>query len=120
MALAHAQPLDVINVRPLAEQLHQTKSHSLLKTEKLQLMRVVLAAGQSMPEHHVAGEVTVQCLEGEVQLSTPGRSCALAAGEVMALPPNASHALLAISDSSLLVTILLHQVPGQESQGGPG
>ena len=109
MALVHAQPLDVISLRPLSAQSDPTKTHSLLKTDKLQLMRLVLAAGQSVPEHQVAGEITIQCLEGEVLLSTPRRACALTAGELVALPAGEPHSLLAKSYASLLVTILLHQ-----------
>lgn len=107
MALIHAQPFDVISLKPLAGKLHEVKTHSLLKTGQLQLMRVVMAAGQSMPEHHVAGEITVQCLEGKVLISTPGRSCALVAGELMVLPAHEPHGLKALADSSLLVTVLL-------------
>lgn len=109
MALVHAQPLDVISVRPLAAQLHGVKTHSLLKTNKLQLMRLVLAAGQHVPEHQVPGEITIQCLEGEVVVNTPGLARTLMAGELMALPGNEPHAVKAVSDASLLVTILLHQ-----------
>ena len=107
MALIHAQPFDVISLKPLAGKLHEVKTHSLLKTGQLQLMRVVMAAGQTMPEHHVAGEITVQCLEGNVLITTPGRACSLAPGELMALPAHEPHGLKALSDSSLLVTVLL-------------
>ena len=109
MALDHAQPLDVISVRPLAAQLPEVKTHSLLKTDKLQLMRLVLAAGQTVPEHHVSGEITIQCLEGEVLVSTSRRACPLAAGDLMALPAQEPHALQANTDASLLVTILLRR-----------
>ena len=107
MALVHAQPLDVINLQPLGAQLPDVKTHSLLKTGKLQLMRLVMATGQSVPEHHVAGEITIHCLEGSVLVRTPGRSTALAAGELMALSAREPHALQAVTDASLLVTILL-------------
>ena len=120
MALEHAQPLDVIDARPLAGQLHEVKNHSLLKTHTLQLMRVVMAAGQAQPQHHVAGEMTIHCLEGRVRVTTPERSCELGPGQVTALPAQASHSLEALSDTSLLLTILLHQVPGEKNQGGPG
>ncbi|MDP3354577.1 MAG: cupin domain-containing protein [Polaromonas sp.] len=109
MALIHAQPFDVISLKPLAAKLHEVKSHSLLKTSQLQLMRVVMLTGQTMPEHHVAGEITIQCLEGNVMISTLGRSSALAAGELMALPAHEPHGLKAVADSSLLVTVLLQQ-----------
>lgn len=108
MALVHAQPLDVISVRPLAVQLRDVKTHSLLKTGKLQLMRLVLAAGQNVPEHQVPGEITIHCLEGEAAVSTPGRSSTLKAGDLMALPGGEPHALKAITAASLLVTILLN------------
>lgn len=108
MALDHAQPLDIINVQPLAGKLQGVKTHSLLKTGKLQLMRLVLAAGQSVPEHQVPGEITIQCLEGEAVVSTPGISRTLRAGELMALPGGEPHALKASTAASLLVTILLH------------
>jgi quercetin dioxygenase-like cupin family protein len=107
MALIHAQPFDVISLQPLAGKLREVKTHSLLKTGQIQLMRVVMAQGQTMPEHHVAGEITLQCLEGSVLISTPGRSCALAAGELMALPGHEPHGLKALADSSLLVTVQL-------------
>lgn len=108
MALVHAQPLDIINVQPLGGRLHEVKTHSLLKTRKLQLMRLVLAAGQSVPEHQVPGEIIIHCLEGEAVVSTPGLSRTLGAGELMALPGGAPHALKASTAASLLVTILLN------------
>jgi quercetin dioxygenase-like cupin family protein len=40
-------------------------------------------------------------------VKTPGQERTLGAGELMALPGREPHALAAISDTSLLVTILL-------------
>jgi quercetin dioxygenase-like cupin family protein len=108
MALDHAQPLDVINVRPLAGKLDEVKTHSLLKTRKLQLMRLVLAAGQQVPEHQVPGEITIHCLEGQAVVRTPALSRTLDTGELMALPGGEPHALQATTAASLLVTILLN------------
>lgn len=107
MALIHAQPLDVIDIRPLGVDLRDAKTHSLIKTEKLQLMQVVLPAGQSLPEHRTPGEVSVQCLEGEVVVSTPARPCRLHAGELVVLPGGELHSVLAIRDATLLITVLL-------------
>jgi quercetin dioxygenase-like cupin family protein len=107
MALVHAHPLDVIDVRPLGQRLAEAKTHSLLKTTQLQLMRLVLPAGVRVPQHHVVGEITLHCLEGTVLVHTPGRLNTLHAGELMALRGEEPHALEARSDASLLVTILL-------------
>ncbi|RZT97752.1 cupin domain-containing protein [Rivibacter subsaxonicus] len=106
MALPHAQPLDIIDVRPLGAALRGTVTSSLLKTPALQLMRVVLPAGSALPEHSVAGAVTVQCLEGEAVVTTPSRSCRLGAGQLVMLAGGEPHAVNAVTDASLLVTVL--------------
>ncbi|MBS0317868.1 MAG: cupin domain-containing protein [Proteobacteria bacterium] len=107
MALPHAKPLDVIDMRPLGPQLADAKTHSLIKTEKLQLVRIVLPAGHALPEHSLPGEVTVQCLEGEIELLTSTRSHQLQAEQVMLLPAAERHSVRALRDASLLMTVLL-------------
>jgi quercetin dioxygenase-like cupin family protein len=108
MALPHAQPLDVIDVRPLGAGLRDAVTTSLLKTHALQLMRLVLAAGQGLPEHSVPGAITVHCLEGQAVVTTPSRNCTLGGGELVMLEGGEPHAVSAVADSTLLVTILLH------------
>jgi len=108
MALPHAQPLDVIDVRPLGAALRTTVTTSLLKTPTLQLMRLVLPAGQGVPEHHVAGAITVLCLEGDALVTTRSRDCRLGAGQLVMLEGGEPHAVKAVTDASLLVTVLLH------------
>ncbi len=108
MALTHAQPLDLINLRPLGAELTPTRSHSLLRTDRLQLMRIVLLAGQGLPPHHLAGEVCLQCIEGLVVLRTSAGEKVLQPGYAIVLPPGAQHALKAEQDSSLMVLMLQH------------
>lgn len=108
MALPHAQPLDIIDVRPLGAGLLDAVTTSLLKTRALQLMRLVLPAGQALPEHSVPGAITVQCLEGETVLTMPTRTCTLSTGQLVVLDGGEPHALKATTDSTLLVTLLLH------------
>ena len=107
MALEHARPLEPIDVRPLGATLAATQTHSLIKSRDLQLMRLVLRACESLPPHHVGGEVTLQCLEGHVQISIPGRRIELKTGEVVLLPAGEEHDVQAQADSSVLVTISL-------------
>ena len=108
MALPHAQPLDVIDVRPLDDGLPGAVTTSLLKTPALQLMRLVLRAGHGLPEHSVPGAITIHCLEGEAAVTTPSRTCDLRAGQLVMLTGSEPHAVKAITDASLLVTVLLH------------
>ncbi|WP_418320395.1 cupin domain-containing protein [Piscinibacter sakaiensis] len=107
MALPHAHPLDVIDVRPLDAGFSGSVSTSLLKTADLQLMRLVLPAGLGMPEHSVAGPITIHCLEGEAVVTAASRSCELHAGQLVMLDGGERHAVKAVKDASLLVTIVL-------------
>ena len=75
MAIPHAQPGDIIDVRPLGGALADARSHALFKSTDLEVIRLVLRAGEGMPPHAVAGEITLQCIEGRSpSSSTPGRS----------------------------------------------
>ncbi len=51
--------------------------------------------------------ITVQCLEGRVSFTAHGKTEQLVPGDFLYLAEAEPHALSAIDDSSLLVTILL-------------
>lgn len=107
MALKHAQPLECIDLHASDMQRGTTISSSLLKTAHLQLIRIVLLAGRALPEHHVAGEITIQCIAGEADIVTPSGSCRLASGMLVMLPAGEPHRVQTHMDTVLLVTVLL-------------
>lgn len=107
MALQHAVAGGVIDVRQGAEDLSRFSSIALAKTDELELIRMVLPKGKTMPEHHVPGEITLLCLEGEVELDMHGSRRTLGAGQMLYLSGGQAHALQARQDSLLLLTILL-------------
>ena len=119
MALPHAKPEAAIDVRPLGVRLPHTVSHALLKTGSIELMRLVLRAGESLPPHGVDAEATLQCIEGAVQVSTPAGNLELNAGSLTLLPAGCVYAVRASSDASLLVTMLLPYA-GSASATSPG
>lgn len=107
MAIPHAQPGDVIDVRPLGPALAQARSHALFKSADLEVMRIVLRANQELPPHTVAGEITLQCLEGRIEFSCDAGLRQLAPGEMIHAGRNELHGLRAVEDASLLLTIVL-------------
>lgn len=116
MALPHAQPMDIISVTPLGDALSQAVSTSLIKTERLQLLHLVLRAHQNQPDHHVDDECTVHCLEGIVEVVTPGGVRQLKPGQVVLLPGKERHSLRARTDCAVLVTLVLDR--GDAGHGG--
>src|SRR5205085_4221080 len=94
----------------------QAVSTSLLKTERLQLLHLVLPARYDQPEHHVDDECTIHCLEGDVEVVMPGGTRRLGPGQLVVLPAQQRHSLSARSDSAVLMTLLLHH--GDAGDGG--
>jgi len=107
MALLHAQSSEVVSVRPLGPVLAQATTSAIIKAQQLEVIRVVLPAGKSLRQHDTPGEITVQCLEGEVEFQVGPRTHMMRAGDFLHLAPRAPHALRALQDASLLVTICL-------------
>ena len=116
MALLHAKPGQPIDIAPLGAALHESETHAILKTRSIELMRVVLRAGEGLPSHHVRGESTLLCIEGVAEVRVEGVPYRLGSNQLVLLAAQTQHAVLAIEDTSLLLTIQLPPgTPGSES-----
>jgi quercetin dioxygenase-like cupin family protein len=115
MALPHAAAGDLIDIRPLGATLREAISTTLIRSDHLEVFRLVLPAGERVPDHklprtcQLPSAITVQCLEGAVELEAQGRVQVLHAGRMFYLAGGESHALKAIEDSSVLVTMLVRR-----------
>ena len=94
-------------MHPYADRLATQPTTALFKSEQLEVIRLVLRAGKSLPPHDVAGEITVHCLEGELEVTFNGRAERLAPGQMLFLARAVPHAVTAIEDASALVTIVV-------------
>lgn len=102
----HPAPGEVIDIRPLGEKLVEAASIALARTDDFEVMRLVMPKGKSIPEHSVPAELTLQCLEGTVDVQALDRTQALQAGQMLYLHENTPYALSAREDSSVLMTVL--------------
>ncbi len=66
---------------------------------------IAMAAGHELGEHESPGEATLQVLRGHVRLSVGEDSCDGSTGDYLVIPPR-RHALLAVDDSVVLLTVL--------------
>jgi len=117
MALPHASLLDVIDIRPLGSALRDAVSTSLLKTDRIQLLHLVLPARRDIAEHHVGDECTIHCLEGDVEVETPAGVRRLGPGQLVVLPAGHPYSLGARIDSAVLMTLLLRHGDAGDSGG---
>lgn len=107
MALHHAASGELIDIRPLGDSLPENPSTALFKTPTLEVMRLVLPAGREVPEHRVAGEITLQCLEGKIELRAHSKTQTLEPGTMVFLEAHVDYALRAVENTSVLMTILV-------------
>ena len=107
MAILHAQPGQPVEAHGFPDPEVATHSSALFKSRDLEVLRLVLSAGQTMPPHHVVGDITIHCLSGLIEIGLGKTHPQLLAGQMMFLPGGAPHSVKALSDSRALVTIAL-------------
>ena len=66
---------------------------------------IALAAGHELGEHDSPGEATLQVLRGHVRLKVGDDSYEGSTGDYLVIPP-LRHALLAVEDSAVMLTVL--------------
>lgn len=107
MAQPHAMSGQVVHIPSLSDPSTDARSTAILKAEQLEVVRIVLPAGKSFPEHHVQGEITVLCLEGRILFRTPLGEQQMGPGDFIHLQRGEPHALDALEDATALLTICL-------------
>ncbi|MCC6418231.1 MAG: cupin domain-containing protein [Gemmataceae bacterium] len=107
MAIPHAQPGEIVSVRPLGAALASAQTKTLVRAEEVEVLRLIVPAGKEIHEHRAKGEIIVQCLEGQIAFTAFGKTQTLQAGELLYLPTGEAHTVKGIEDASVLLTILL-------------
>jgi quercetin dioxygenase-like cupin family protein len=109
MSLPHAISGQPIAVAPFGPKLAEQRTVALFKSDQLEVIRLVLAPGKSMPMHKVSGEITIHCIEGTLDVGVNGDSTVLQAGQLMFLLGEVPHSVTACEHASALVTIVLQK-----------
>ncbi|MFP5390395.1 MAG: cupin domain-containing protein [Gammaproteobacteria bacterium] len=116
MALPHAASGEVIQLSRSDDDIASLTSVALVKTENMELIRLLLPKEREMPMHQVDGEITLLCLNGELVVDAHGKSSVLRPGEMLYLLGGVPHAVRANEDSVGLLTILLEHGDGLASR----
>ncbi len=107
MAIHHAEPGEVIDIRPLGSRLAQAVTTTLAKSDQLEIIQLILPAGKKIAPHKVGSPITVQCLEGRVEFQVFGQWQTLEAGQMLFLNRGEIHSVKSLEDSSVVITIHL-------------
>ena len=100
----------------LPEEIHQMRasvppggrrhlSKSLVRAADVRLVLMVLEAGARIDEHRTEGRMTIQGVDGHVRVRSGESTFDLVPGQLLVLERDIPHALEAVEESSVLLTI---------------
>ena len=107
MAISHAVSGQVVDLLPAADLLTESRTVAIFKSRALEVMRLVLPEGKTMAPHSVKGDITVQCLAGQINFFANGEAHRMQAGQLLWLQGGVEHSLTAVVDAQVLLTIAL-------------
>jgi len=87
-------------------------SRTLLLTANGRVVLFGFAEGQELTEHTSTQHALIQILSGECEFSLAGQPHHLKAGDLLYMPPNLAHAVLATKQFSMLLTLFKPEVAG--------
>lgn len=106
MATHHASPGEIVDLATWAQDVPNEKTKVIAKTGEMELVRLVLPAGKEFADHKVSGPCVIHCITGEVECPAMGATQALTSGQLLYLIPGEPHAVRAVVDSVVLLTII--------------
>lgn len=106
MALHHAGAGEIVDLRPLGQDLRHAKTSAMVKTEIFEVIRLIIHAGANVPTHEVSGTIMLHCLEGRIVLGLDDTSLEMSAGQWVYLDRGVRHSVEGVEESSLLLTIV--------------
>jgi len=81
-------------------------SKVLMKSPGGNVTLFAFSQGQELSEHTAPFDALVQCLEGNTEVTIGSEVHPLTEGEAILMPANVPHAVMAISDFKMLLTML--------------
>ena len=106
MATHHASPSEIVDLKTWGQDLPGEHAKVIVKTDEMELARLVFSVGGEFPDHRVSGPVVIQCVKGEIEFTAMGETRVLKPGQLLYLMPDEPHSLRAITNAVVLLTII--------------
>lgn len=78
---------------------------TLVKTQAVTIVLIVLHAGAILKEHHAEGPITIAVLEGAIRFKASGEEQLLRRGGLLALGHGIQHEVEALEESAFVLTV---------------
>ncbi len=109
MTKALVKPGKPVDVRRLGAVLGSRQKAILIQTANVEMIHLVIPAGETIPTHEAQGEIILHCLEGRASVSALGKTVELTAGQLFYFFINGPFSIRGIERASLIVTIIAPQ-----------
>ena len=93
---------------------------TLLKDHGLRVVLIVMHASSAIPSHQAESSLSVQAVEGRLQVRTDAAPVTLTKGHMLALRAGIRHEIEALEESALLLTLAASQSHPAEDKGDAG
>jgi quercetin dioxygenase-like cupin family protein len=100
-------PVELASLRSEGPSKHGHRQKTLFKHAGRTIALFAMDAGAGLPEHHAAGPVSIQVVEGTLVVTIDGQPQTLEPGQVMVLATNLRHAVRADAAAAFLLQISL-------------
>ncbi len=106
MNQGHIESGEVVNLETLKGDMDVDSSYAIIKTQYMEVIRMALPSGKEIQEHHVEGELSVQCLKGNIIFNVNGEPCELKEDDWLFLEKKQTFSYSVKESTILLLTIL--------------
>lgn len=106
MNKGHIESGEVVNLETLKRDMNVDASYALVKSKDMEVIRMSLNEGKTIEEHKVEGEVSVQCLKGDILFMVDGKAVELKDNDWLYLEKRQAFSYSVKKDTILLLTIL--------------
>jgi len=96
----------MITVQDLQYQDDAVVSQSVLKQKGGNVTLFAFAKGQELSEHTAPFDALVHVVEGNMDITIDGAAHTVAAGELLVMPANLRHALVATQPTKMILTMI--------------
>ena len=90
---------------------------TLLKDQGLRVVLILMHAGTAIPSHQAESPLSIQVVEGCLQVRTDSEPVTLKKGHMLALQAGLRHEVKALEESALLLTLATSQSHPAEHKG---
>lgn len=105
MATHHAVPGEIVDLTSWANDLPYEKTKTIIKTDEMELARLVIHKGEEYPSHNMPMPIIVHCVEGKIELTVMGAAKKLQSGQLLYHMPGEPYSLKGMEDAVILLTL---------------